>query len=172
MRSMILASLCAVACGRAPDSAPAAAAEPAAAAPATPAAPPVASAPGAKTDKTDPGQNLPPVQWPVAVLELDDRPPCDAAHEGLLVYVKAERDFFLCTDAAWFAIDLRGRPGADGAPGLPGKDGMNGLSGAPGARGERGAVGPEGPQGEPGERGEAGPQGEKGDQGEPGAAAN
>lgn len=44
-----------------------------------------------------------------------DLPDCDADAEGLLVYVKADKNFKACSSKKWATIDLKGEDGKDGA---------------------------------------------------------
>lgn len=97
-----------------------------------------------------------PSDYPLALAAEADLPPCDAAWEGRLVYLKQLQEFRLCTANAWLAISLRGpqgMPGPAGLPGMPGSagiDGRNGLDGINGQKGEDGAKGKDGVDGKDG----------------------
>ena len=93
--------------------------------------------PGATTPELAPAKTESPAQttddrYAMLVADASALPPCDAAVEGRLAYVKADKTFQVCISGVWGPIDLRG---ADGAPGKDGSDGKDGADGAAGKDG-------------------------------------
>jgi hypothetical protein len=90
------------------------------------------------TVQTQPEPPLP-AERPTALAAADKAglPPCDAAHEGELAYVKAEKAFYGCA-SSWEVIDIKGENGKDGADGHDGKDGLAGTPGKDGVDGKDG----------------------------------
>lgn len=106
--------------------------------------------------------------FPRAYALVADAGDCEEDREGLLVYSKEDRSFYVCEAGSWEIIDLRGpkgdkgdkgEAGINGAPGLKGEKGDTGPTGSAGATGAQGSVGPTGPAGSAGPQGEAGKDG-------------
>lgn len=85
-----------------------------------------------------------------------DLPVCDTTTESK-VYLVLPSSLYLCKDAQWLALNLKGN------------DGTNGVNGSNGTSGAVGAIGPQGPQGLQGIQGPAGTNGTNGLAGATGA---
>lgn len=104
--------------------------------------------------------------FPRAYALVTDAGDCEEDREGLLVYSKEDRSFYVCEAGSWEIIDLRGPKGDKG------DKGEAGINGAPGLKGEKGDTGDVGPAGPQGSVGATGPAGSQGPQGNPGATGS
>lgn len=93
--------------------------------------------------------------FPRAYALVADAGDCNDDREGLLVYAKSEKSFYVCESGSWAAIELKGDKGDPGVAGAVGPTGEQGVVGASGPQGATGATGPAGSQGL---QGIAGPQ--------------
>jgi hypothetical protein len=87
---------------------------------------------------------------------------CDEKREGLLLYSREERTFYVCLAGQFESISLKGDAGPAGPQGPKGDKGDTGEQGPRGATGPQGAAGAAGPQGPAGATGATGPQGSVG----------
>ena len=101
--------------------------------------------------------------FPRAYALVADAGDCEEDREGLLVYSKEDRSFYVCEAGSWGIIDLRGPKGDKG------DKGEVGLNGAPGLKGDKGDTGDVGPKGDTGAQGIQGTVGATGPAGSTGA---
>lgn len=127
---------------------------------------------GADIDSEAPeneSQEIAPLQFARRVDKIGDLA-CDDKRDGLLVYSKEERSFYICSAGEFESISLKGDKGERGEVGLVGAQGLKGdtgPAGADGPQGLQGLAGPTGPQGVTGPQGAAGVAGPQGATGAP-----
>ena len=99
------------------------------------------------------------------VLYLEDQsklPECNSDKEGILSFIKDQRQFYICENGNWTSLDVKGDTGETGTTGDKGDKGDKGDQGIAGFDGDDGLNGSDGSDGSNGVNGSDGTDGADG----------